>query len=278
MKYLLLFLAALTPASSLAQSAWTLDKNNIYTQLNYSTISNYNEIFGSPDYITERYITDNTIQFYTEYGLSKNTTLIASVPIKIIKTGRLSHVSNQFPESTSESKTAIGNIVFGVKQQLINKTWVLAAQINIEANTGTFYTNPGIRTGYNAWTFAPTINLGRSLKSYYIQAFSGFELRTNKYSSNFRIGGEFGYKIIKPVLLILYVDVVQSLKNGTVNLPLSNRLSALYVNNQSYGGYGLKVIGEITDKNGITGSFGGAFFGRNVAKKVSLNIGLYHKF
>ena len=263
---------------SLAQSAWTLDKNNIYTQLNYSNISNYNEIFGSPDYNTERYITDNTIQLYTEYGLFENTTLVASVPVKFLKTGRLSDVLNVLPESSSESKTALGNIVFGVKQQLINKTWLLAAQLNIEANTGTFYAKSGIRTGYNAWAFVPTINLGRSFKSYYIQGFTGFELRTNNYSSNFIIGGEFGYKIFKPIFLILYVDVVQSLKNGNIDLPVSNQLNALYVNDQSYGGYGLKVIGEITNKYGVTASFGGAFFGTNVAKKVALNIGLYHKF
>ena len=278
MKSLSFTMALLFSLMAFAQSAWTLDKHNIYTQLNYSNISNYNTIFGSPGYMTERYITDNTIQFYIEYGLLKNTTLIASVPVKIIKTGDLSDVLNVAPVSTSDSKTDIGNIAFGIKQQLISNTWQLAAQLNVEANTGAFYANSGIRTGYAAWTFTPTINLGRSYKSYYFQAFSGLELRTNNYSSNIKIGGEFGYKLFKPVFLILYIDMVQSLKNGNIDLPLSHQINALYVNNQSYGGYGLKVICEITEKSGITTSFGGAFFGNNVAKKVALNIGLYHKF
>ena len=273
-----MIVVALVSLPLLAQSAWTLDKNKIYTQLNYSNISNYNAIFGSPDYFTERYITDNTMQIYAEYGLFKNTTLIASVPIKFIKTGRLSDDLNVMSKSDSESKTALGNIVLGIKQQLINKKWLLAAQLNIEANTSVYYAKSGIRTGYNAWSFMPTINLGRSFKTYYIQAFTGFALRTNNYSSNFKIGGEFGYKIFKPVLLILYVDVVQSLKNGSIVLPLINQQNALYVNDQSYGGFGLKVIGKLTDTYGVTSSFGGAFFGNNVAKKVALNVGLYRKF
>ena len=278
MKLTLLVLTVLASFTSLAQSAWTLDENQIYTQLNYSNISNYNEIFGSPDYITERYIKDNTIQLYAEYGLFKNTTLVARVPVKFIKTGRLSEAINVLPESISESKTAIGNIVFGVKQQLINKTWVLAVQLNIEANTGAYYAKSGIRTGYDSWTFTPTINLARGFKNYYIQAFTGLELRTNDYSSNYKIGGEFGYKIFKPIWLILYVDIVQSLKNGNIILPINNQFSALYINDQSYGGYGLKTIGEISKVFGATASFGSAFFGANVAKKVVLNFGLYHKF
>ncbi len=263
---------------SFAQGPWTLEKKKVYTQLNYSTISNYNAIFGSPDYETERTITDNTLQLYAEYGLFSNTTLIINLPVKFIKTGELTNSLNTTPFTISDSETALGNIVVGVKQQLLKDKWVLAAQLNIEANTSSFDSNSGIRTGYDAWTFTPTINVGRSFNGYYAQAFTGLDLRTNNYSSNFKIGGEFGVKVLKYIWAVAYIDFVQSFENGDIVLPLSNQLTALYVNDQSYGGYGLKGIGEITKAFGVTASFGGAFSGNNVAKKVAYNFGLYHKF
>ena len=261
-----------------SQSAWTQEKNQWYTQINYSFISNYNEVFGSPDYTTERFITDNTLQLYAEFGLLQHTTLLVNIPFKFIETGRLSDVTNTAPNTTQNNEAALGNISIGVRQQIHRSKWVVAAQFNIEWNSSRYFESSGIRTGYDAMTFSPTLNLGRSFNKTYFQSFTGFDLRTNSYSSNFRLGGEFGLLLSKRIWIIVYVDIVQSLKNGDLNLPLNNLNTALYVNNQSYGGYGLKSIVKIIQNFGVTGSFGGAFFGENVAKKVALNFGLYHKF
>ena len=275
MKKLTTFLFFLTVTITFAQSPWTQEKGTFYTQLSFSTIANYDEIFGDPEYQTDREITDNTLQLYGAYGLSSKTTLLVNLPIKLIKTG---DVVNGSAFITEDSKTAFGNISLGVKHQFYNKKWIISGQLNLEANTGSFETASGIRTGHDAWTVTPTINIGRSFDKFYVQAFTGIDLKTNDYSNNFKIGGEIGTKVHSKIWLIGFVDIVSSFNDGDVNLPLSNLATALYVNNQEYGAFGLKALGEFTNNFGGILSFGGAFSGNNVAKQAALTVGIYHRF
>lgn len=275
MKKVFVFIAVLSSSFVFAQSPWTQEKGTFYTQLSFSTIANYDEIFGDPEYQTDREITDNTLQLYGAYGLSSKTTLLVNLPIKLIKTG---DVVNGSAFITEDSKTAFGNISLGVKHQFYNKKWIISGQLNLEANTGSFETASGIRTGHDAWTVTPTINIGRSFDKFYVQAFTGIDLKTNDYSNNFKIGGEIGTKVHSKIWLIGFVDIVSSFNDGDVNLPLSNLATALYVNNQEYGAFGLKALGEFTNNFGGILSFGGAFSGNNVAKQAALTVGIYHRF
>ncbi len=261
-----------------SQSPWTKKKGEFYTQISFSTISNYDEIFGNPDYNTHQKITDNTFQIYVEYGVSNETTLIINAPFKNIKTGNLTNKTGiESSSTTAETITNFGNIELGIKHNLYNKKWLLTGQFNIAFNTSTYHKVSGIRTGYDAFTFTPLINFGRGYNKTYFQAFTGFNIRTNNYSSNFKIGGEGGYKIIDKIWLIGFLDFVISLNNGDFEAPLENTLTALYVNDQEYTAFGLKAIGEITPDFGLIAGFGGAFSGNNVAKEAAIYIGFYYK-
>ena len=275
MKKIFVFIAIFSASFLFAQSPWTQEKGKFYTQFSFTTIANYDEVFGDPEYTTDREITDNTFQLYGEYGLSSKTTLLVNIPVKFIKTG---DVVNGIAFITEDSKTAFGNISLGLKHQFYAKKWIISGQLNIEANTGTFEAASGIRTGQDAWTFTPTINIGRSFEKFYVQAFTGFDVKTNKYSNNFKIGGEIGTKVHSKIWLVGFVDIVNSFNDGDVNLPLSNFGTALYINNQEYGAFGLKAIGELNNSFGGVLSFGGAFSGNNVAKQAALSVGIYHKF
>ncbi len=275
MKNLYTIIALLSSTILFAQSPWTQEKGKFYTQLSFSTISNYDEVFGDPEYNTDREVTDNTLQLYGEYGLTAKTTLLLNLPIKFIKTG---DVVNGTAFITEDSKSAIGNIGFGIKHQFYKKKWIVSGQLNVEANTGTFDNPSGIRTGQDAWTFTPTLNIGRSFDKFYVQAFTGFDLKTNDYSNNFKIGGEIGTKVHSRIWLVGFLDIVHSFNDGNVSLPLSNFGTALYVNNQEYTAVGLKAIGEFNKSFGGVLSFGGAFSGNNVAKQAALTVGVYHKF
>jgi len=261
---------------SFSQNAWTKKKSEVYSQISFTTISDYGNIFGNPDYNTERFITDNTLQLYGEYGLTDKSTLVLSIPIKFNETGRLTGMGSQF--TTADSKAVLGNIEIGFRRQFYKKKWVVSGQLNLEGNTNSYSNASGIRTGYDAWTLTPTISIGRSFNWIYFQGFTGVNLRSNNYSSNFRFGAEVGIKPIKPIWIIGFVDVVKSFENGNVKLPINNLLTGLYVNDQEYSAYGLKAIGEVTKKFGATIGFGGAFSGNNVAKKAAVTFGVYHKF
>ena len=277
MKLICRLLILLLPFSAYAQSPWTQKEGQAYTQLSFTSIANYSSLFGDPEYNTEREISDNTVQFFGEYGLTDRVSLFIGVPLKLIETSR--QVDNTVaPITDSGVERNFGNIDFGLKYNFSSQTWVLSGSLEVEANTSTFDSSTGIRTGYDAWTVTPMFLIGRGFGKTFIQGFMGANLRSNDYSSNFRLGGEVGRKVFNKIWLIGFLDISTSLKNGKVDLPPENTLTGLYVNDQEFGAFGLKVIGEFTDYSGLTLGFGGAFFGNNVAKKGALSIGFYQKF
>ncbi len=274
MKNVKIIAALLFTGTLFAQSPWTKKKNEAYLQLSFSSISNYTELFGNPDYGTDREITDNTLQLYAEYGVSDKTTLFANVPFKMVKSGNPTLNTAITPEG---SESSLGNIQLGVKHNFYNKKWLVSGQVGIEANTGSYDTTTGLRTGYDAWTITPLVLVGRGFNNWYIQAFTGVDIRTNDYSSAYKLGGELGYKAVDWLWVAGFLDGVASFQNGETVIPTSNALTGLYVNNQSYAAFGLKLIGEINDKFGANVGIGGAFGGRNVAKKPAFSLGLYYK-
>lgn len=278
MKKFAKLLLILLSLSNFAQSPWTPKKGKTYAQLSFTSISGYNRLFGNSDYSTEREISDRTLQFFAEHGLSNNTSLLVSIPFKMIETGDLDPLIFQPEITTSDSRNTLGNIEIGLKHNFYKKNWVLSGQLSLEANTSSYDHNSGIRTGYDAWSLSPYFIAGKGFGYTYIQAFIGANLRTNNYSSNFRIGGEIGRKLGKYIWLIGFLDVSSSFKNGDIILPIENTLIGLYVNDQEFGAFGFKAIGEISNNFGINAGFGGAFSGNNVAKAPAVTFGFYHKF
>lgn len=259
-----------------AQSPWTQKKNKAYVQASFTSISNYDKLYGDPDYATERKITDQTIQLYGEYGVSDATTLFATVPLKMMKAGDLV-VPGATPWTAEASESKLGNIQFGVKHNFYNKKWIISGQLGIEANTSSYDAASGLRSGFDAWSFSPMVLVGRGFSNWYIQAFTGADVRTNAYSSNYRLGGELGYKAVSWLWVAGFLDGSAALGNGDRVVPVNNRLTGLYVNNISYAAFGLKLIGEINQKFGVNAAMGGAFGGRNVAKKPAFTFGVYYK-
>lgn len=104
--------------------------------------------------------------------------------------------------SKNYNNTSLGNIEIGLKHNFYKKDGVLSGQISVEANTSSFDAISGIRTGYDAWSFTPLFLTGRCFGKTYLQSFIGANIRTNDYSSNFKIGGELGRKITKNIWII----------------------------------------------------------------------------
>ena len=279
MKIIIKIVILFISLSTFSQSPWTQEKGKFYTQLSFTTIPNYDTLFGDPEYNTKRETTDNTIQFYGEYGITKNTSLLVNLPFKLIKTGDFVNPDiSQVVKTTEASKSAFGNIEIGLKHNFYKKDWLLSGQFSIEANTGSYYETSGIRTGYDAWSFTPLFLAGKSFGKSYLQTFIGANIRTNNYSSNFKIGGEYGRKLGKKFWLIGFLDISKSFENGNIILPDANLATGLYVNNQEYGVFGVKGIYEINNKFGVNASLPAAFFGNNVAQQLAFSLGVYHKF
>jgi hypothetical protein len=90
---------------------------------------------------------------------------------------------------------------------------------------------------------------------------------------------EAGYQVSRSISVAGVINILQSLQNGTRQDPLSNLRTGLYVNDQEFIAWGLKVFGPIIpDKFGYSAALFGAVGGNFVAKSPSLNLGLYYIF
>lgn len=278
MKKLLLGLSVVLFSQYLiGQSAWNLKENSWYTQLNFTRIGPYSDLFvnGNETATIPREIEDNTLQLYGEYGLNNRTTISFSLPVKIIKSG--SQTTQENPAIVANKITSLGNIGFGIKRNLYNKKVVISAGLAVDANTSTYDDPSGIRTGYDAWTITPAIFFGKGFKKFFVQGNVSVGYRTNNFSQFFRSGAEVGYKFIDRLWAIFYLDYKKSFNNGRVQLPENNITTSLYVNDQEYAGYGLKAILELNKQLGITAGFGGAFSANAEAREAALNLGVFMK-
>ncbi|WP_439130836.1 transporter [Polaribacter sp.] len=280
MKNLIQLFTLVVTISTFSQSPWTQQKGKAYTQLSYTTIANYDAIFSDSNQNIFGTFSDNTVQLYSEYGLSDKTSLLINLPFKSITVADFEDPRIDCAGDCGKdySNNNFGNISVGLKHNFYNKNWLLSGQLLVEANTGSYDAISGIRTGYDAWSFTPLFLVGRGFGKTYLQGFIGADIKTNNYSANVKIGGEIGRKIGTKIWLIGFLDISKSLENGKVELPVQQTFTSLYVNDQEYGSFGLKGIGEISRNFGITAGFGGAFFGNNVAKKAALTFGVYQKF
>ena len=278
MKSIINFLFLFLSCSPLliAQSAWTEEKDDFYLQVNYTSIGKYSNIYGDPDYKTSREISDNTLQVYGAYGLTEDITIIGAVPIKILKAGEIIENPTSTPLRIQEGNySTIGNIVVGINKNWTKEKWVISTQLNVELPTGNYKNSYGLRSGYDAWSFIPTVQIGRSFHEFYFQANTGFDFKTNDYSESWRIGGEVGKQFFNQLWLVGFAEFRVSFKNGDYLAPVENLQTALYINDQEFGALGVKLIEEIGPLFGITAAYGGAIFGNNVPKREAFSIGVF---
>jgi len=279
MKPIYLLIALFTSLQATAQSPWTKEKGQFFTNLSYSSISDYSELFGDPDFNVSGTITDRTYQFYGEYGLTNSTSLLVNIPLKSIDINNYVDPSILCQGDCSESfsETAFGNFTLGLKHNFSKKKWVLSGQLNMEINSSSYDKSSAIRTGIDAYTFTPLFLAGTSFGKNYFQSFVGADIRTNNYSSNLKIGGEIGRKLTQNICLIGFVDISQSLNNSDISFPANNAANKLYVNDQEYVAYGLKGILQFYDF-GLTAGFVSALSGNNVPKKAAISFGVFTTF
>jgi hypothetical protein len=265
-----------------AQSPWIQKKSTLLTQLSLNTIRSYNQLYlnSGDTRSTERSLTDNTFQAWFEYGLTDYNSFQLVLPIKFLDAGDLVNPNIGTPAKTSSgSLNAFGNMVFTWKKNLVKQTWLLTSNLNIEFPTAMYDDNTGLRSGYDAWVFSAALSAGRGFGKTYIYGHLGIGTRSNDYSTFYSGGLEWGYHIVKPIWVAGVLNILQSFENGTRQDPVNNLLTGLYVNDQEYIAWGLKIFGPIIpDKFGYSLALFGAFNGNFVAKAPSLNLGIYYIF
>lgn len=281
MKNLLLIFFLFFSLSSFAQSPWAAEKGKGFAQVGTTLIGPYNALFiqgTTDDFTTTRELMDVTVQLYTEYGLGKGWEVSAIIPFAMQSSGMLSENPNLNPTIAEGNLNALGNIHLGLKKELYKESFILSAVLRAELNTAGFDESTGLRTGYDAFGLAPSIIIGKGAAKWYAYLNTGPTLRSNGYSSEWRVEAEAGYLIHPKVYAMFNVFVIESFQDGDVALPLTNLETGFYVNNQSFFAFGPKFLWSITDKFGLSAAAYGAFGGNQVAKAPSLNAGIFWKW
>ena len=273
-------LLLLLPIGVFAQSPWIKKKGKGYTQISYNVINEYNSLFVSSgkSYTLSRSLTDRTIQFYGEYGMGNDWQLSTILPYKLLATGDI--VPNPTIKSSASkgNYSALGNIEVAIKKNFIDRKFLFSGQLKAELPTSSLDEDTGLRSGLDAVSITPSLTIGRGWKKMYGYLSVGSAIRSNNYSGNLSISGEFGTQPIHKLWIILALDVVSSFENATPKIDVVQKQTGLFLNNQEYFAYGLKAIYQITNEWGINAGFYGASSGNLVAKSPSLNFGIYYQW
>ena len=279
MKKQLIFALVFVSFSLAAQSPWSRSKAGFFVQGSWQTIPTYTTLFGpgSKEIVLERAVSENTFQLYGEYGLSKKTTLVASLPYVINKRGiRNTDSPFLFEVEDSGRIAGLGNATLALRHQFLMGKLALAGTLRVGFPAITDYKSPGLRTGYNALTVLPMVNAGMGFRQLYWFAYGGYGYRSNDYSHFLNFGGEIGLRLGK-IWLIGFSETVLPLENGTRTLPLDN-LTGLYVNDQGWVSIGVKAGWEINRFIGLNFSGAGAAWAQNAPKSPGIGLGVYFKW
>ncbi|MBX7240729.1 MAG: hypothetical protein K1X92_03190 [Bacteroidia bacterium] len=259
-----------------AGGPWASGKGRGYSQLGIS-LNTYDKLLSSSSRL-DRTVTDNTLQLYAEYGLTDKWTLTGVLPYKFLSTGK-SLLDPNTPQVTlpSGNLAGFGNISLAAKYTFYQKGIHFAGQLLTEAPNYSINNEAGLRTGYNSFVVCPSLLLGTGTKRFYGFANLGYALRSGGYSEEIRSDLELGFSPFKRFWTALAFNNKNSLKNGNV-VEGNIAKTALYINNQSYNAWGVKLSYGFNESFGLNVSVYGAFSGQNVAAAPTFNSSIYYKW
>jgi len=278
----LLILIFLSSASCFA-GAWNKKKGEGYAQLSFTYLK-YSQLLNSnSDKIDlKRDIADNTLQFYSEYGISNRFNVIFNLPYKLVSSGKdLNQVQNDPTISdtlVSGNKHGFSNMGFALRYELINGNYVLSIQAGIQNHMHSYDVESGLRIGYDAYIFTPSILFGKAWSKYYSQAEIGLSLNSSNYAQNTIGNIEVGRNFSKgKTYLILRIDLKLPFTTG--HFDEGNTVqTGLFRDNSSYVSPGLKIIQQLKENVFLNIAAYGAVYSMNEGAQATLNIGLAYQW
>ena len=225
--------------------------------------------------------------FYGEYGLTDRLTAITYVPFfaRAFNNNQVSATTGEIL-LPGEAINSIGDIDIGLKYGLtrpgspvaVSATLMLGlpsgqsiggSQGNLQTGDGEFNQLLRVDAGHG-WASGST--------NFFVNAYTGFNNRTEGFSDEFRYGleGGAGFKQGK-LWLIGRLDAVRSLRNGLNSGEVINTTS-IFANNTEYVSIGGEVAYYLTPEFGVSAGMAGAVSGRIILAAPSYNVGVFWDF
>jgi hypothetical protein len=232
-----------------AQQAWTSPKGKFYSQIGFTYLVydgyNKSDIEIIP---LNRKITHNALQGYIQYGITDKLMVTGVLPLTFTNS---TLTSGAQPAGLSDGKlNGLGNIQTALTYRFYEKNGiVLSGKLNAILPTAQKNVATGLRTGDDAFGFAPSLLAGYGHSKFFTSMEFGGVLRNNNYSNQtlayFQLGKFMGKK--QNFLMILHSALRFSSKNGTYD-DGNSKYTATYLNDLRYIAYGLKLGYKVTPK------------------------------
>jgi hypothetical protein len=258
------------------QSPWVRSKAGAYAQVACQWIPRYNAIFDvqGKSKLQEWKLSEQAIQVYGEYGLSKRTTGIISIPVRSI----FMDMNPAYPGDPLNDLDYIelkpGNVSLSLRHQLRSGNLPITFSMRVDLPTWVSKPAAGLRSGYPAFTILPMLSTGKGYEKTYWYGYAGYALRTNQYSDYALVGFEIGRKIGR-FRIIGYSELLLSMKNRTRRESETYQRTALYVNNQAYWSLGLKGIIRVNRFWGFIVGGAGVIEARLLPQQPQIQVGTY---
>jgi hypothetical protein len=271
---LIILIAFLIFSVKLFAGAWTQKIYKGYFQLSTQLVSADKAYDSEGKKYSIPNFSDITINFYGEYGLTNDFSVLMNLPFyRILK-------FDGFPQDEKRvSKTGISDSHLGLKIKLAEFSQnVLSVSALLGIPLGKRDEKNGLWTGSEEWNQILMVNFGRSFYplNFYTSSSIGFNNRTNGFSDEIRYSFEGGYFVVKnKLLLILRLAGIASLKNGSLNN--AGGVAGLYSNNQNFLAYGPEVHYSINESIGVIAKFESAAMVKNAPSAIAYSIGIFLK-
>lgn len=268
----LILLPCFLPASLCAQGPWPRSKAGAFAQARWQFILPYKQVYGSEGQKEQldREIQNKCLQIDGEYGLTRNSTLLLSVPYQFFNSSQAQGVNYAF--------NGLGNAMLGFRQGLYRGKMQITGTLKTEFPSGGYQERSGLRSGYKGFCFTPMLHAGQERYSAYWFVYGAFGLRSNGYSHFVQLGAETGIHRNQKLWAIAFAEYNQPLNNGNIVLPEENRQTFLYVNNQTWINLGFRTVIAINRFTGFNASVLSAFWGKNIPFQPFWSLGAYFKW
>lgn len=280
-----ILLACFSGQALWAQSPWMRAKGKYYTQASFSMIPNYESIYADGDqkFALERELSDRTFSLYGEYGLMDNLTLKVAIPYKMLEAGDETRTEGPAipPETDRGTLNAIGNVEIGLSREIMRGKkliWAVHTLTKLPAAAVEDDDRTGLAAGYDAFTWQNGLSTGGSFGKLYAYLYGGFGLRTNDFSNYVDFNGEVGYKVRDKMYVALNTQMIKSMEDGDVALPIYQQLTGLYANDQEFFAGTLKFFAGFGEHFGASlGMTAFNVFGNNVASQGVISFGVTYE-
>ncbi|MCH2215354.1 MAG: hypothetical protein MK086_09305 [Flavobacteriales bacterium] len=280
MKTTIVFLALfVSSVASFAGGGWTYKKGKGFVKISQTAI--YGDQLFNPDgeVIDIRTIGYYATSAYAEYGISDKITAIAYAPFFTRNTLNAIEFIQTKEEIPGDELNSFGDIDLSIQYGFYQSdTWVASVRVLFGLPTGKV--NGGetgiLQSGDGEFNQMIRFDLSRPISDKsWISFYAGFNNRTNDFSDEYRLGGEYGTRLGSSFYTILKLDVVQSFFNGEAD---ASQGGTIFSNDTEFISPAIELAYELDNQIGFSFSAGGAFAARNILAAPNLAVGVYKKF